>query len=166
MNIRNIIVSLILAAACSSVMDAQSLHKQELSKNFGLPSPQPKETLPVSSVPVAMPQKAERKPAVSVLKPVSDNVWEITSGWKLYEGDKVLTDEWYNAVVPGTVLTTLVQQGVYPDPKFGLNNLAIPDDLCRKVYEDRYGFPAVQSVPPHDRHRKHHCGPHSHFGAE
>lgn len=132
MNIRNIIVSLILAAACSSVMDAQSLHKQELSKNFGLPSPQPKETLPVSSVPVAMPQKAERKPAVTVLKPVSDNAWEITSGWKLYEGDKVLTDEWYNAVVPGTVLTTLVQQGVYPDPKFGLNNLAIPDDLCRK----------------------------------
>ena len=132
MNIRNIIVSLILAAACSSVMDAQSLHKQELSKNFGLPSPQPKETLPVSSVPVAMPQKAVRKPAVTVLKPVSDNVWEITSGWKLYEGDKVLTDEWYNAVVPGTVLTTLVQQGVYPDPKFGLNNLAIPDDLCRK----------------------------------
>ena len=114
MNIRNIIVSLILAAACSSVMDAQSLHKQELSKNFGLPSPQPKETLPVSSVPVAMPQKAERKPAVTVLKPVSDNAWEITSGWKLYEGDKVLTDEWYNAVVPGTVLTTLCSRESIP----------------------------------------------------
>lgn len=31
------------------------------------------------------------------------------------------TASWYNATVPGTVLTTLVQQGVYPDHYFGLN---------------------------------------------
>ena len=132
MNIRNIIVSLTFAAACQFGLSAQSIHKQELSTNFGLPSRQAEETLPVSSVPVEMPQRVERQPAITVLKPVTDNTWEITSGWKLYEGDKVFTDHWYNAVVPGTELTTLVQQGVYPDPRFGLNNLSIPDDLCRK----------------------------------
>ena len=132
MKVRNIIVSLTFAAACQFGLSAQSIHKQELSTNFGLPSRQAEETLPVSSVPVEMPQRVERQQAVTVLKPVSANAWEITSGWKLYEGDKVFTDQWYNAVVPGTVLTTLVQQGVYPDPRFGLNNLAIPDDLCRK----------------------------------
>ena len=132
MKFRNIIVSLAIATVFSFGLNAQSPHKQELSKNFGLTSRQPEETLPVSSVPVVMPQRVERHPAVTVLKPLSDNVWAITSGWKLYEGDKICSDQWYNAVVPGTVLTTLVQQGVYPDPKFGLNNLAIPDDLCRK----------------------------------
>ena len=132
MKIRNIIVSLTFVAVCNFGLNAQSIHKQELSTNFGLPSRQAEETLPVSSVPVEMPQRVERQQAVTVLKPVSSNAWEITSGWKLYEGDKVFTDDWYNAVVPGTVLTTLVQQGVYPDPRFGLNNLAIPDDLCRK----------------------------------
>lgn len=132
MNIRNIIVSLTLAAAGAIGLQAQSPHRQELSRNFGLPTQQPEETLPVSTVPVEIPQRVERHPAVTVLEPVADNVWQITSGWKLYEGDRILTDEWYNATVPGTVLTTLVEQGVYPDPKFGLNNLAIPDDLCRK----------------------------------
>lgn len=34
---------------------------------------------------------------------------------------------WTDAVVPGTVLTTLLHQGVYPDPFFGLNNDLIPD---------------------------------------
>ena len=34
---------------------------------------------------------------------------------------------WYVATVPGTVLTTLVDRGVYPDPDYGLNNLAIPE---------------------------------------
>ena len=29
------------------------------------------------------------------------------------------TSEWYSATVPGTVLTTLVDQGVYPDPYLG-----------------------------------------------
>ena len=33
---------------------------------------------------------------------------------------------WLDATVPGTVLTTLVQQGIYPDPLHGLNNLARP----------------------------------------
>ncbi len=41
---------------------------------------------------------------------------------------------WYKAVVPGTILTTLVKNGVYPEPFYGLNNLSIPDSLCRTSY--------------------------------
>ena len=33
-------------------------------------------------------------------------------------------------MVPGTVLTSLVGAGLYPDPYYGLDNLSIPDDLC------------------------------------
>ncbi|HEX7366078.1 MAG TPA: glycoside hydrolase family 2 TIM barrel-domain containing protein, partial [Pelobium sp.] len=50
------------------------------------------------------------------------------------------TLKWYNATVPGTVLTTLVDQGVYPDPYFGLNNLAIPEDLSRQNWWYRTTF--------------------------
>jgi len=56
-----------------------------------------------------------------------------TSEKSLFNSD-FNTSEWYNATVPGTVLTTLVDQGVYPDPYFGLNNLSIPDSLCRKEW--------------------------------
>ena len=144
--IRKFFVSLICTVFCALQISAQNPHKQKLSTNFGLASPQPEETLPVSSVPVTMPQRVEKKPSVTVLRPKSENVWEITSGWELCEGDKVLTDDWYNATVPGTVLTTLVAQGVYPDPYYGLNNLAIPDDLCRKDWWYRCSFELTEEM--------------------
>jgi hypothetical protein len=73
---------------------------------------------------------------------------EINSGWQLQDvvkaadpGDAVSKDSystagWFKAVVPGTVLTTLVNDGVYPDPLFGENDRAtvIPDSLCRTSY--------------------------------
>src|SRR3989339_302488 len=34
---------------------------------------------------------------------------------------------WFPVKVPGTVLTGLVANGVYPDPYQGLNNMLIPD---------------------------------------
>ncbi len=37
------------------------------------------------------------------------------------------TDNWLPATVPGTVLTTLLQNHKYPDPNIGLNNKLIPD---------------------------------------
>ena len=58
---------------------------------------------------------------------------------------------WYAAVVPGTVLTTLIARGVYPDPDYGLNNMAIPESLSRQDYWYR----GVFSSPPStqlDRH--------------
>ncbi|MGA7914128.1 MAG: sugar-binding domain-containing protein, partial [Candidatus Acidiferrales bacterium] len=44
------------------------------------------------------------------------------------------TAHWLAAVVPGTVLTTLVDRGIYPDPEYGLNNLAIPESLNKQDY--------------------------------
>ncbi len=42
--------------------------------------------------------------------------------------------------MPGTVLTTLVDRGVYPDPAVGLNNLSIPETLARQDYWYRTEF--------------------------
>jgi beta-mannosidase len=52
---------------------------------------------------------------------------------------------WLTATVPGTVLTTLVNNGVYPEPLYGENNRPdkIPDNLCRTSYWYR----AVFTVP-------------------
>ncbi len=112
--------------------------------NFGLNQPQDPATLPVS---VVKPQTAVRKeklPVTPDILKISENEFILNSGWEMAEGDKVTsanqsifnadfnTSDWFNATVPGTVLTTLVDQGVYPDPYFGLNNLSIPDSLCRK----------------------------------
>jgi mannosylglycoprotein endo-beta-mannosidase len=43
---------------------------------------------------------------------------------------------WMPATVPGTVLTTLVRNGIFPDPDIGMNNEKIPDiyDAGREFY--------------------------------
>jgi len=58
--------------------------------------------------------------------------------------------DWYPAEVPGTVLTTLIARGVYPDPDYGLNNLAIPDSLSRHDYWYRSVFAAPESFRERD----------------
>ncbi len=72
----------------------------------------------------------------------------LSSGWQLQDVAKVSypgfelsqpgfqPDGWYPATVPGTVLTTLVNRGVYPDPMYGENNRPdkIPESLCRTSY--------------------------------
>lgn len=67
-------------------------------------------------------------------------------GWRLIEAANVAaggaaisqvgfgTVGWMPAVVPGTVLTSMVAAGRYPEPLFGLNNLKIPETLCRQRY--------------------------------
>lgn len=77
---------------------------------------------------------------------------QVNSGWELQDAAKVAqtgagagavissvgykTKDWYPAVVPGTVLTTLVKNGVYPEPLYGENNRPdrIPDSLSRASY--------------------------------
>src|ERR1700758_3543411 len=68
---------------------------------------------------------------------------EIASSWQLQDAAKVpqlieaisspdfAATGWYSAVVPGTVLTSLVKDGVYPDPLYGENNRPdrIPESL-------------------------------------
>lgn len=97
--------------------------------------------------------KPVAKPVPSV--PVPDRTapgrWQV-NGWRLaaapdLEADGetlsqggVDTAKWWVATVPGTVLTTLVDRGVYPDPYYGLNNMAIPEKLSRQDYWYRTSF--------------------------
>ena len=88
----------------------------------------------------------------------------LKTGWQLQEIGKVpqtgeaiarpdyVPNGWYKATVPGTVLTTLVNEGVYPEPLYGENNRPdkIPDTLCRTSYWYRTTF-----TPPSSYAGKH-----------
>ena len=50
------------------------------------------------------------------------------------------TKNWLRATVPGTVLTTMIDRGIYPDPDYGLNNLVIPESLAHRDYWYRVEF--------------------------
>jgi hypothetical protein len=76
----------------------------------------------------------------------------LNGGWKLTSAPRIQLDgarlsrtgietrDWYDATVPGTVLGTLVDRGVYPDPYWGLNNLKIPESLNQQDYWYRTEF--------------------------
>ena len=118
----------------------------------GLLDPQDPWTLPhaktPASSPVAMPAAA-----VPALAPLDAQRWSL-GDWRRSMADTVTgsavavseaayrDDDWYRAIVPGTALTTLIARGVYPDPSYGLNNLAIPESLARQDYWYRTGFVA------------------------
>jgi mannosylglycoprotein endo-beta-mannosidase len=63
------------------------------------------------------------------------------SGWQMQDSAKVIATAadvssfafhpqgWYSATVPGTALTTLVNNHVYPEPLYGENMRAIPEGL-------------------------------------
>ncbi len=61
-------------------------------------------------------------------------------------------DKWLPATVPGTVLTSLVNDKVYPEPLYGENNRPdkIPESLCHTAYWYRTTF----TVSPEDAGRK------------
>ncbi len=78
----------------------------------------------------------------------------LEAGWQLQyaaqvskPGDEVAQvgfqpEGWLPATVPGTVLTTLVDNKIYPDPLYGENNRPdkIPETLCRQSYWYRTTF--------------------------
>ncbi len=78
----------------------------------------------------------------------------LSAGWQLQDiaqvpqaGDVVSTTGftptgWYKATIPGTVLTSLVNDGVYAEPLYGENNRPdkIPESLCRTSYWYRTQF--------------------------
>jgi hypothetical protein len=59
--------------------------------------------------------------------------WELISSTQVKEDgnlistDKFKPENWYPTAVPSTVLNALVRDGVYPDPRSGMNNFLIPD---------------------------------------
>ncbi len=80
--------------------------------------------------------------------PVTPPAVTIAAGWQLQDAAKVLEPGaaialdrykpkgWLAATVPGTVLTSLVKDGVYPEPLYGENNRPdkIPDSLSRSPF--------------------------------
>ncbi|MEU4191411.1 discoidin domain-containing protein [Kribbella sp. NPDC026611] len=86
----------------------------------------------------------DKPPALQV---AADGTYPIESGWTLTMDDfagtadgavlgqpGVDTSTWLPAVVPGTVLGSLVEQGRFPDPVEGMNNLEIPEALSRHAW--------------------------------
>lgn len=124
----------------------------------GYREPQNPETLPHSkapfSNPVAQPLPAKR-PALTAK---GRDTWTI-GDWYLQAAPKVnataeqiaapnfSTNHWLAATVPGTVLTTMVDRGIYPNPYYGLNNMAIPESLNKQDYWYRTTFPTPKSAP-------------------
>jgi len=75
----------------------------------------------------------------SLLAIAQHDLIKLNSGWKAKKAVEVVVDgtvisgknflfyDWMDAVVPGTVLTTLLHNQKVPDPFFGMNNELIPD---------------------------------------
>ena len=73
-----------------------------------------------------------------------DNDGDYLTGRALSRVDYAADDatRWHRAVVPGTVLTSLVADGTYPEPTYGENNRpeVIPESLCRTDWWYRATF--------------------------
>jgi hypothetical protein len=123
----------------------------------GLQQPQPAWTLPHGRAPFSAPVRSPTLATTPALQPAGTDRWSI-GAWHLAPAPVVdatpqqisspafQEHDWYIAVVPGTVLTTLIANGVYPDPAYGLNNLAIPESLNRQDYWYRSEFDLPASL--------------------
>jgi hypothetical protein len=108
--------------------------------------------MPHRNAPFTRPVAAPLPPAATTLAEGAPGDWTLTGGWKLAEAPAVTASPqaistvgfdaagWTPATVPGTVLTTMIDRGRYPDPDFGLNNLDIPEKLNRQDYWYRAEF--------------------------
>ena len=129
----------------------------QIRTQYGEAVPQRAWTLPKALSPPSRPV-AIVPPFLPILVPLRPGGYAV-NGWRMAEAPRVTSDGaaiarpgfdargWYVATVPGTALTTLVDRGVYPDPRIGLNNLAIPDRLARQDYWYRTEFklPATEA---------------------
>ncbi len=115
--------------------------------------PQDPSTLPHTKAAFSKPVAKPLGPARETLERSGDNRWTIAANWRLTAAPEVKaqaeqisapgfeTKSWMVATVPGTVLTTMIDRGIYPDSDFGLNNLAIPETLNKQDYWYRVEFP-------------------------
>ena len=52
---------------------------------------------------------------------------DLTVDGSIISGSEYKPEGWIDALVPGTILTTLLHNHIIPDPFFGMNNNLIPD---------------------------------------
>ncbi|WP_283685728.1 sugar-binding domain-containing protein [Dysgonomonas sp. Marseille-Q5470] len=124
----------------------------------GLKQPQPQSELPKGKAPFQTLERVAKRNIPTALVPVQSGEWIISDGWEMTDGKTAMasnksifdpqysTSAWYNATVPGTVLITLVNQGVYADPYFGLNNMNIPESLSRTDWWYRCKFTVPKDI--------------------
>ncbi len=128
----------------------------------GQEAPQDPSTLPRSKTPFQKPVAQPVRPEDLQDKLVGSNPWKLRGGWRLAAAPQVQATgaeiskagfndkSWMAAAVPGTVLTTMIERGIYPDPDYGLNNLAIPPSLAHQDYWYRVEFATPAAT--HGRH--------------
>lgn len=152
-------------ALLMSIFVSPSLKAQDMMGKTGLiklwdgiKEKQPESLMPHGKAPFQKSERKEKKSIPTKLIPLQNGEWIITDGWELGTSTQVIeseksifnldfdTHKWYNATVPGTVLTTLVDQGVYPDPYFGLNNMSIPDTLAHIKWWYRTTFDSPADI--------------------
>lgn len=145
-HLSKILVACIAAHGVSLTALSQSV------ANWGRTRVQTDEQMPHSKATVKWPERLPQEDIEAVPEKLSEHDYLLRKGWLLADEETVIaspvsifstdcdTRGWLNATVPGTVLTTLVDRGVYPDPYFGLNNLHIPDTLCRQPWWYRLEF--------------------------
>jgi beta-galactosidase/beta-glucuronidase len=139
------LIALVLVTSLTGAASAQ------YRQNFGLVRHQPDSTLPRGKAPFDIPVRKAKASVSTAPTAIDIGEYLLNRGWEMADAltalkgqvlsDGLDTKDWYDATVPGTVLTTLVDQGVYPDPYMGLNNMAIPDTLCRQDWWYRLSFP-------------------------
>jgi Exo-beta-D-glucosaminidase Ig-fold domain/Concanavalin A-like lectin/glucanases superfamily/Glycosyl hydrolases family 2/Glycosyl hydrolases family 2, sugar binding domain/Glycosyl hydrolases family 2, TIM barrel domain len=124
----------------------------------GYRAPQDPATLPRSRAPFSRPVARPLPASQADLQANGEGQWTLAGGWRMSSALKVNADgskisqlsyraqDWLAATVPGTVLTTMIDRGVYPDPDYGLNNLAIPESLNKQDYWYRTEFRAPKSA--------------------
>ena len=95
--------------------------------------------------------------AAAAAKPALPQPIIVSAGWQLQDAAKApqsgaevsapefSTTGWYTATVPGTVLTTLVNNHVYPEPLYGENNR--PENIPESLARTSYWYRTVIDVP-------------------
>jgi hypothetical protein len=135
-----------------SYEDASKSWPLQTYQQAGYRAPQDPSTLPHSNTPFSKPVASSPSVSTHALERASDNSWLLRGSWMLASESQI--DEtpaklsqpgyhgagWMAATVPGTVLTTMVDRGIYPDPYYGLNNMAIPETLNKQSYWYRTEF--------------------------
>jgi len=128
----------------------------------GYRAPQDGTTLPRSKAPFSRPVARGVPSQRNALEEHGENEWTLARGWMMSPAPPVdatgaeisqpsfvtkpsptpggSPTAWMIATVPGTALTTMIDRGVYPDPDYGLNNLAIPESLNKQDYWYRVEF--------------------------
>jgi hypothetical protein len=124
----------------------------QTSAQAGYSEPQDPSTLPRGIGGIQKPVAKAPRTAELGSELAGKNLWKFENGWKLAAAPQVkvpgaeiakagfVDKDWLPATVPGTVLTTMIDRGIYPDPDYGLNNLAIPESLAHQDYWYRVEF--------------------------